>query len=59
MGLTSKIDYAEAFRPLTILRWAFYSLFALLAVSSIAIFVFTLIVARLQRETQKAAIEAK
>ena len=55
----TEIDYAEAFRPLTILQWAFYSLFALLAVSSVAIFVFTLVVARLQREAQKAAIEAK
>jgi serine/threonine protein kinase len=34
-------------------------LFALLTLSSIAIFVFTLVVARLQREAQKAAIEAR
>jgi eukaryotic-like serine/threonine-protein kinase len=59
LGVTTKIDYAEAFRPLTILRWAFYSMYALLAVSAAAIFVFTLVVARLQREAQKAAIEAK
>jgi tRNA A-37 threonylcarbamoyl transferase component Bud32 len=59
LGLITEIDYAEAYRPLTILRWTFFSIFGLLAISSGAIFVFTLIVARLQREAQKAAIEAK
>jgi serine/threonine protein kinase len=59
LGLITEIDHAEAFHPLTILQWAFFSLFGLLAVSAAAIFVFTLIVARLQREAQKAAIEAK
>jgi serine/threonine protein kinase len=59
MGLLTEIDYAEAFHPLTILKRAFYSLYALLALSSAAIFVFTIIVARMQREAQKAAIEAK
>jgi serine/threonine protein kinase len=59
MGLITEIDHAEAYRPLTILRWAFFSIFGMLALSSVAIFVFTLVVARLQREAQKAAIEAK
>ncbi len=59
LGIVTEIDYAEAFRPLTILRRVFYSLYGLLAVSSAAIFAFTLVVARLQREAQKAAIEAK
>src|SRR5437762_178272 len=59
MGIVTEVDYAEAFRPLTILQWAFFSMFGLLAASSVAIFVFTLVVARLQREAQKAAIEAK
>jgi serine/threonine protein kinase len=59
MGIITELDYAEAFRPLTILRWAFFSLFALLTASSIAIFAFTLLVARLEREAQKAVIEAK
>ncbi len=58
IGITTEIDYEEAYRPLTILERAFYALFALLAISSVAIFVFTLIVARLQRESQKAAVEA-
>src|SRR5439155_11203351 len=59
MGIITELDYAEAFRPLTILQWAFFSMFGLLALSSVAIFVFTLMVARLQRQAQKAAIEAK
>jgi serine/threonine protein kinase len=59
MGVITEINHAEAYRPLTILRWAFFSVFGLLAASSVAIFVFTLVVARLQREAQKAAIEAK
>ena len=59
IGIITEIDYAEAYRPLTILRWAFFTMFGLLVVSSIAIFVFTVVVARLQREARKAAIEAK
>jgi serine/threonine protein kinase len=59
MGVITEIDHAEAYRPLSILRWAFFSVFGLLALSSVAIFVFTLMLARAQREAQKAAIEAK
>ncbi len=59
IGLITEIDHAEAYRPLTILQWAFFSIFGLLALSSVAIFVFTLVVARMQRDAQKAAIEAK
>lgn len=58
-GLITEMDYAEAYRPLTILRWSFFSMLGLLTFSSVAIFVFTLVVARLQREAQKAVIEAK
>lgn len=59
LGLATEIDYDEAFHTLSILRWTFWGLFALLTVSSIAIFVFTVIVARLHRAAQKAAIEAQ
>ncbi|MGD9646885.1 MAG: serine/threonine protein kinase [Pirellulales bacterium] len=59
MGLITEMDRAEAFRSLTILERTFYSLFALLALAAAAIFVFTLVVARLQRQAQRAAIEAK
>jgi serine/threonine protein kinase len=59
IGVATEVDYAEAFRPLIILRWTFWGLFALLALSAAAIFVFTVLVARLRREAQKAAIEAQ
>ena len=60
IGVVTEIDYAEAFRPLTILRWTFWGLFALLALScgwrsSCS----RVLVARLRREAQKAAIEAQ
>ena len=59
MGLITEIDIAEAYHPLTILNRAFYTLYALLGIGAIAIFVFTLIVARMQREARKAAVEAR
>ena len=59
VGVVTEVDVAEAFRPLTILRRTFWGLFALLAASAVAIFVFTLIVSQLQREAQKAAVEAQ
>jgi len=59
IGVATEIDYAEAFRPLTILRRTFWGLYALLAVAALAIFVFTVMVARLRHEAQKAAIEAQ
>lgn len=59
IGVVTEMDVAEAFRPLTILRWTFWALFALLALSAAAIFVFTILLARSRREAQKAAIEAQ
>ena len=59
MGVATEIDSAEAFRPLSILQWTFWGLYALLAISSAAIFVFSLMVARLRRQAQKAAIESQ
>jgi len=59
IGVATEIDQAEAFRPLIILRRTFLSLYGLLLVSAVAIFVFTVLVARLQREARKAAIEAR
>ncbi len=59
VGVATEMDYAEAFRPLMILRWTFWGLFALLALSAAAIFVFTILLARMRREAQKAAIEAQ
>lgn len=59
LGVITEIEFAEAYRPLTILTYSFYALYALLGLAAVSIFVFTLIVARLRREAQKAEIEAK
>ena len=59
LGVASEVDVAEAYRPLYILRGAFWGLFALLAASSVAIFVYTVVVARLQTKARKSALEAK
>ena len=58
-GVATEIDHQEAYRPLIILKRTFWGLLALLAASSVAIFVFTVMVARLQRQAREAAIEAK
>jgi len=59
LGIITEISADEAFHPLTILQRTFFALFTLLGISAAAIFVFTVIVARLRREAQKAEIEAK
>jgi tRNA A-37 threonylcarbamoyl transferase component Bud32 len=58
-GLATEVDKNEAFGPLTILKRTFWGLLGLLMLSSVAIFLFTIRVARLQREARAAAIEAK
>jgi len=59
VGVITEVDYAEAFRPLNILRWVFWGLFGLLALSAAAIFAFSVMLAHSRREAQKAAIEAQ
>lgn len=59
IGVATEVDVAQAFRPIVILQRAFWVLYGLLIISSIAIFVFTVIVARLQREAQKEAIKSQ
>ncbi len=58
-GVATEIDHQEAYRPLIILKRTFWMLLALLAASSLAIFMFTIRVARLQEKAREAAIEAK
>ena len=53
IGIATEVDAAEAFRPLTILHRTFWSLYTLLILSSIAIFVFTIVVSRLRRGAKK------
>lgn len=58
-GIATEIDVTEAYQPLYILRRVFFGMFALLALAALAIFVFTLIVAKLNRDAQLAALEAR
>lgn len=58
-GIATEVDVAEAYRPLYILRRVFWGLFALLAASAVAIFVYSVVVARLHEKARKAALEAK
>ena len=58
-GVTTEVDYAEAFRPLTILKRTFWGLLGCLAALSLAVFIFTIRVSQLQRKARAAAIEAK
>ncbi len=59
LGVTTEVDMVEAYRPLTILQWTFRCLLGLLTASSLAIFLFSVRVAKLKREAQKVAIELK
>lgn len=59
MGVATEIEVAQAFRPLVILRRTYFTLFGLLFLSSIAIFIFTIALSRARREAQKATIEAR
>jgi serine/threonine protein kinase len=56
MGIATEIDCTEAFGPLIILQWTFWTLYILLGVCSLAIFIFSLILARMRKEAQKSAI---
>ncbi|MBX3444220.1 MAG: serine/threonine protein kinase [Planctomyces sp.] len=59
VGVLTSIDAAEAFRPLTILRTTFFSLFGLLIASSLAILAFTVHMSKVQRQAREAAVEAR
>lgn len=59
IGVATEIDRAEAFRPMTILSRVFAGLFGMLFIASVAILGFSIVVGRMQREAQKAAIEAQ
>jgi tRNA A-37 threonylcarbamoyl transferase component Bud32 len=59
IGIATEIDRAEAFRPISILKWTFAGLYALLFLAALAIFIFSVIVARMRRAAQKAALETQ
>ena len=58
-GVATEVDRADAFRAIQILRVAFWSLFVLLAACSVAIFVFTVIMAHMRRAIRQAVLAKK
>ena len=58
-GIVTEMAAAEAYRPLAILRWTFWSLFGLLVASAVVIFLFMVLVERKHREVQKAVQTAR
>lgn len=59
MAIATEQDIAEAFEPLFLLRKVFWAMFAMLGAASAAIFGFTVVVARLNRDAQLAALKTK
>jgi eukaryotic-like serine/threonine-protein kinase len=53
-GVATEIDVAEAYRPLFILRTTFWVLFGLLILGAVAIFAFTIVLARQRHRMEKA-----
>ncbi len=58
-GVTTEVDVAEAYAPLAPLKHVFWGLFALLVVSALAIWGFTLVVSRLQGKVRREALKAE
>ena len=59
MGIVTKIDRSEALLSLDIIRRALWGTFVLLVIGAIAVFVFTVIIAKLSRKARQAALEAQ
>ncbi len=59
LGLVTEMDEAEALAPLRILRWGFGSLFALLVLGAVLVFVLMRLANRLQSAARTAALKAK
>jgi tRNA A-37 threonylcarbamoyl transferase component Bud32 len=59
MGLVTEMDRAEAFHPLYILRMGFWSIFGLLIVGAVLVYVLMRLANRLQAAARKAALKAK
>ena len=58
-GVATEVDRDEAYRPLAILRTAFWALFAVLVAAAVAVFILMLVTARLQHRVRRAVLEAK
>ncbi len=57
-GVACELDKAEAFRPVMILRTAFWALFGLLSAGAIGLLGLTLLAGRLEKRVRQAVIEA-
>jgi len=58
-GVASKVDVAEAYRPLYILRFTFWGLFGLLALCAIAILIFLVMLERQGNAMRRAVLASK
>ncbi|MBT5927816.1 MAG: serine/threonine protein kinase [Verrucomicrobia bacterium] len=59
LGIATKIDTSEAFRPLEMLRWVFIVLILLLLLASIMIFLFSIFNIQWKQRLAEAQLEAK
>jgi hypothetical protein len=59
LGLVTEMDRAEAFRPLHILRVGFWSIFGLLLVGAVLVYVLMRLANRLQAAARRAALKAR
>jgi hypothetical protein len=59
IGVATEKEVVEAYRSLYILRRAFWTMFGLLAASSVLIFAFSVAMARAQKAAQSAVLAAK
>ncbi|MFL5327573.1 MAG: serine/threonine protein kinase [Gemmataceae bacterium] len=59
LGFATELDAEEAFRPVVILRRAFWGLMSLLVLSAVGIFLAMIFIARQQKALQSAALAAK
>ena len=59
MGIATEAAVEEAYHPLYVLRFAVWGLLGLLAVGAAVIYVFLILVQRLERAARRAALQAK
>ena len=58
-GIITEMDLSQSLAPFWIVRRVFWGLLALLLLASIAIFVYSVLMARLQRAARQSALEVK
>jgi hypothetical protein len=58
-GVATEMDVAEAYQPLRVLRYAFWTLIGLLALSALVILLFTVVIARQRAAVHEAVLAVK